>query len=205
MIDEEHFDALADGEVRGLAQNAGQLLEVMVKERAEHVAPVSPREPPCGRAEDVVLAALRVGEEAPLPQRVRQPKDAAAVDADEVGQLFQRYRRRRPGHRFEDGQAAVETLNRRGVVRGLSAHWGGVVNVSIPHVRCAGGSIAFSCCARARRMLSSAAFDRIAQRPFRYSHTNGRHRHGTNGKESACDEAYGSCWVTVWRRRCCCP
>ena len=38
--------------------------------------------------ENVVLAALRIGQEPALTQRVRQPEDAAAVDPNEVGEML---------------------------------------------------------------------------------------------------------------------
>src|SRR5688572_31850726 len=54
-------------------------------------------------------------QESALTQRVRQTEDAAAIDADEVGKELQRHRSRRGRNRFEDGQSAVQTLDRRRV------------------------------------------------------------------------------------------
>ena len=41
VVDEEHLDALADREVRRLAERGRQVLQVMVEERAQHGAPVA--------------------------------------------------------------------------------------------------------------------------------------------------------------------
>ena len=88
MVDEEHFDALAHREMRRLTQRGGELLQVVVEERPEHCAPVPPRQPPRGGPEDVILAALRVGQEPALPERVGQPEHAAAVDAERSVSCF---------------------------------------------------------------------------------------------------------------------
>jgi hypothetical protein len=65
---------------------------------------------------------------------VFQPEDAAAVDADQIGELLQRDWLGRRGDRFEDRQAAVETLDRRGVVEGFAVH-GSVLRSRIPRNR----------------------------------------------------------------------
>ena len=121
VVDEEYLDALAHREVRRLAERRGELLQVVVKEHPEHVAAVPSRQPPRRGAQDVVLAALRIGQEPALPQRVRQAEDAAAVDADQVGELLQRDGVRRSRDGFENRQAAVETLDRRCVGDGFAA------------------------------------------------------------------------------------
>src|SRR3990170_3806196 len=95
---------------------------MLVEERAEDAAPVLAREPPRRRPQDVVLAAGRIGEEAPLPERVGEAKHAASVDADEIGELLERHRSGRLGDGLEDGEAAVETLNRRRVEGAFGAH-----------------------------------------------------------------------------------
>ena len=41
VVDEEHLDPLVDGEMRRLAERGRQILQVVVKERAEHGAPVA--------------------------------------------------------------------------------------------------------------------------------------------------------------------
>ena len=111
-----------DREVRGLSEFAGQLAQVVMEERRQHAATVAPGQPPGRGPEDVVLAAFRVGQESALTQRVRQPEDAASVDANEVGELPQRHRFGRRRHRLEDGEAAVETLDGRRVVRRFPVH-----------------------------------------------------------------------------------
>ena len=94
MVDEEHLDALANREVRRLAQRRGEVLQVVMEERARAR---------CART--AATAARRWGrgcspccpsggQEPALPQRVGQPEDAAAVDADQVGELPQRHRLR---------------------------------------------------------------------------------------------------------------
>ena len=88
VIDEEHLDALAYREVRRLAERRGELLQLVMKEHPERVTAVPQRQPPRSGAQDVVPAALRVGQEPALPQGVYQPEDAAAIDPDEIGELF---------------------------------------------------------------------------------------------------------------------
>ena len=122
MVDEEDLDALPDREVRCLAERRGQLLQVVMKERPEHVTPVPARQPPGGGPQDVVLAVLRMGQKPALPQRVREPKDTAAVNADQVGELPQGDRCGRSRDGFENSQAAIEALDRRGVVHRFPAH-----------------------------------------------------------------------------------
>ena len=96
---------------------------MLVAEGDQHVAPVvAAGEAPDGGTQDVVLAAAGIGQEAAAPQGVRQPEDAAAVDAEQIRQLAQRNRVARFGDRLQDEQTAVKTLDRWGLQRGF-LHW----------------------------------------------------------------------------------
>ena len=51
-----------------------------------------------------------------------QAEHAAPIDPDQVGELLQRHRFGRGRHRFENGEAAVEALDRRRIVGRLPSH-----------------------------------------------------------------------------------
>jgi hypothetical protein len=92
MVDEERLAAFEHREVRRLFELCGQVAEELMEERPQQVPPVPPRQPPGRRPEDVVVAAFRVGQKAALAEGIRQSEHAAAIDANELGELFQRDR-----------------------------------------------------------------------------------------------------------------
>ena len=124
MIDEQRGSAFPHGQVRGLAGLVGQRLQVLVAEGDQDVAPVVlSRQAPDGGPENVVLPAVRIGEEAAALQRGGQAEDAAPVDAEQIGQRSQRYGVGRSGDGFQNGQAAIEALNGWCLKTGFSHGW----------------------------------------------------------------------------------
>ena len=81
-VDEERHAAIPDREMGGFARRVSERAQVLAAEGDQHVAAVLARQPPDRRSEDVLLPAVRIGEESPLAQRVGEAKDAAAVDAE---------------------------------------------------------------------------------------------------------------------------
>ena len=122
VIDEERLRAFAQRQMRSFSGSDRELPQVLMTERGEHIAPVVlAREAPDGRPENVILPPFRVGEESAAPQRIRQAENAAAIDAEQLGQLAERYRVGGFGNRLENEQTTIQTLDRRRVRGGAPA------------------------------------------------------------------------------------
>src|SRR5262249_8825139 len=83
---------------------------------------VTLRETPHGGTENEVLAPGGIGEETASFEGEREAEHAAAVDANEVGELGERNGIARVGDRLEDDESAVEALDRLRLARSAIRH-----------------------------------------------------------------------------------
>ena len=91
MVDEERLAAFEHHEVRRLFERRRQVSKELMKEHREEFPSVPPRQSPGRRPKDVIVAAFRIREKPALTKRVRQSEHTAAIDADQLGELFQRH------------------------------------------------------------------------------------------------------------------
>src|SRR4051794_22967245 len=88
VIDKERLLTFADGKVSGFSRQRGECPEMVMRDGGQHPAPVVlARKAPYGSAEDVIFASRRVRQEAPALECIREPEDAAAVNAENRREL----------------------------------------------------------------------------------------------------------------------